>query len=289
MTREAALAALAGDQTRFVSGVTWLSAETLEELARGTGAVGPADSLGSLARALELDFAVVPAHEPWAVEAVDLLRDADAASVWAVGGVLGRVGDRVGWAEMLRRTVSEPGALAIDLGEVLHEALDDLRAGLAARADAILIADDLAGATGPLVSPDFALDALLPCYQSLAHEARDHVLPAIFHSDGDIRALLHAVARAGFSAVHLAGLAEQPFAASFAAARAAGLVALGGIEAAALATGARRLGSHAGAVALTGGLLVCDDGGITTAEDVAAFASALEVAREVYEAEGAAD
>ena len=288
MTRASALATLGGEDAGFVCGITWLPADALEVLTSGTDAVGSADALATLAAALGLDFAFVPAHEPWAGEAVGRLRAVDVASVWSVGGVLGRVGERVGWTDMLRMTVAEPGALAVHIGEVLHDALDEVRAGVSARADAVLIADDLAGATGPLVSPDFALDALMPCYRSLAREVS--ALPAIFHSDGDIRTLMNALVRAGFSAVHLAGLAERPFAVSFAAAREAGLVVLGGIEAAALTSGARRIGSPAGALARSGGLLVCDDGGITSAEEVAALAGALEAAREAHDAgDGAAD
>jgi len=290
MTRAASLATLDGEDAGFVCGVAWLPVDALEVLTSGADAVDPADALATLAAALGLDFAFVPAHEPWADKAVKHLRAADVASVWSVGGVLGRVGERVGWIDMLRMTVAEPGALAVYIGEVLHDALDEVRAGVSARADAVLIADDLASATGPLVSPDFALDALMPCYRSLAREASDRALPAVFHSDGDIRTLLNALARAGFSAVHLAGLAERPFAVSFAAAREAGLAVLGGIEAAALTSGARRVGSPVGVLARSGGLLVCDDGGITSAEEVAALAGALEAAREAHDAgEGVTD
>ena len=282
MTRASALAKLAGEEVGFVSGITWLPAEALEALSAGTDAVGPAEALATLSLALGLDFAFVPAHEPWATEALERLRRADVASVWSVAGVLGRVGERVGWSDMLRMTVAEPGALAVYIGEVLHEALGEAREGVSERADVVLIADDLAGATGPLVSPDFALEALMPCYRSLVREAAGHEVPAIFHSDGDVRALLAGLARAGFSAVHLAGLSERPFAVSFAAAREAGLIVLGGIEAAALTSGARRIGAPAGALARSGGLLVCDDGGITSADEVAALAGALEAAREAY-------
>jgi uroporphyrinogen decarboxylase len=226
----------------------------------------------------------VPANESWAPEAVRELHERGIAAVWTVAGVFGRAAESVGWTDALRMTAAEPGALAVLLGEALHDSLDEARTGRSARADAVLVADDLAGATGPLVSPDFALDALLPCYRAVAREAAEHHVPAIFHSDGDVRALLPALARAGFSAVHLAGLATEPFAASYAAARSAGLVVLGGVEAAALMSGARRLGAHAGSLALSGGMLVCDDGGITAAEEVAAYASALEAARDAYAA-----
>lgn len=279
-----ARAALSGEDAGFVAGITWVPNEVLAALVAGTGATGPAESLETLVRALELDFAFVPAREPWAAEAVELLHDAGVAAVWAIDGVLGRVGESVGWSEMLKMTVAEPSALAAALGETLHDALDDTRAGAHAKADAILIADDLAGATGSLVSPDFALDALVPCYRSIAVEAHGHDLPALFHSDGDVRMLYSALARAGFSAVHVAGLSAEAFAAAYAAVRTAEMSVLGGIEAAALAHGARHLGEHAGLVSLGGGMLVCDDGGITSPEEVAALATALEAARAVFAA-----
>lgn len=284
-----ALAALSGERAGLVAGITWVPTEALDALAFGTAAVGRADSLATVASALELDFVVVPGHEEWAPEAVRELRERGIASVWSVAGVLGRAAERLGWADTLRMTAAEPGALAVLLGEALHDALDSARWGRAAHADALLVADDLAGATGPLVSPDFALDALVPCYRSLAREADEHDVQAIFHSDGDIRTLLPALKRAGFSAVHLAGLAVGPFTASYAVARSAGLVVLGGIEVAALMPGARRLGEQAASVALSGGLLVCDDGGITSPEEVVAYASALESARETYAAGSAGE
>lgn len=280
--------ALLGESVGFVSGITWLPAETLQELAVDTEVAGAADALATLVSALSLDFAFVPAGEPWAAEALRSLRGEGAASLWSVAGVLGRVGERVGWVDMLRMTVAEPGGLAVYIGEVLHDALDEVRRGVAEGADAVVIADDLAGAMGPLVAPDFALDALVPCYRMLAREAIAHDVPVVFHSDGDIRTILPALKRAGFSAVHLAGLASSAFLTSHAVARSAGLTVLGGVEVASLGTGARRLGAHAGLLALANGMLVCDDGGITSTEEVAAYASALDAARETYAA-GSAD
>lgn len=280
--------ALLGGRVGFVAGITWLPADVLDGLAEGTESAGPAESLAALASTLELDFAVVPANEWWAVEAVRELRERDIGVMWSVAGMLSRVGDRVGWSEMLRMTVAEPGSLAVHIGEVLHDALDAARLGIAEGADALLVADDVAGATGPLVAPDYTLDALVPCYRSLAREAIDHEVPAVFHSDGDIRAMFRALKRAGFAAVHLAGLSTGPLATSYAAARSTDLVVLGGLESSELAAGARKLGEHAASLALTGGMLVCDDGGITSAEEIAAYASALDSARESYARGGAA-
>jgi hypothetical protein len=284
MNGRAVQAALAGAGSGFLGGICWLPSDTLEALTFGTHALGPADSLATVARALDVDFAFVPAHETWAPDAVRELHERGIAAVWSVSGVFGRVAERVGWSDALRMTAAEPGELAALLGEELHEALDEARTGRSTRADALLVADDLAGAGGPILSPDYALDALVPCYRALAREAAENNVPAIFHSDGDVRALLPALARAGFSAVHLAGLGAEAFEASYAAARGAGLVVLGGVESAALMEGATRLGEQAGRTALSGGMLVCDDGGITSAREFAAYASALDAARETYAA-----
>lgn len=284
MTSHIVTGALSGADAGLLTGVSWVPEDTLEALTFGTSAVGPAGSLATVAHALEIDFAFVPAGEEWAPDAVSELHEHGVASLWAVSGVLGRVAERVGWTEAIRMTAVAPGELAVLLGEALHEALEEARTGRSVHADALLVADDLAGAAGPLVSPDFALDALLPCYRGLAREAAENNVPAIFHSDGDVRALLPALARAGFSAVHLAGLEREAFESSFTLARSVGLVVLGGVRSAELMSGAALLGVAAGSLALSGGMLVCDDGGITMPEQIAAYASALDAARETYAA-----
>ena len=284
MSGFAARAALSGQDAGFVAGVTWVPAPVAEALVADQGGSSTAQALQTLALALDLDFAFVPAAEQWAEEAVALLHEAGVAAVWSVAGVLGRAGESLGWSEALIMSAAEPGALAAPLAEALHTALGEARSGRDAGADAVLVADDLAGKSGPLVSPDFALDALVPCYASLAAVARENHLPALFHSDGDVRSLYPALARAGYAAVHVAGLVGDSFLASVAAAHVAGLIALGGIEAATLLEGARRQGEAAGRAARGGQLLVCDDGGITRPEEVAALATALEAARAVFEA-----
>lgn len=282
MSRVSTLAAMRGEATGLVAGISWLPASALAALTEDTAVNGSAESLAVLVRALELDFAFVPAEQPWAAEAVERLHDAGAVAVWATAGVLGRLGDRMGWTAALRLTAGDPGTLAAPLAEVLHDVLGSVRAGVAAGADAVVLADDLAGAVGPLVSPDFALDALVPCYHSVAAEAGARGIPAVFHSDGDIRVLLPALARAGFSALHAGSLSGEAFAATLVSARAAGMTVLGGIEAAQLTSGARHSGVEVGTMALAGGLIMCDDGGLTTAVEVTAYATAIEAGREAF-------
>jgi len=288
MSGLAAAAAVAGLDAGFVAGISWVPESALGALAYGTAPSGPAESLVTVVSALELDFAFVPGDVVWAVEAVELLHDSGAAAFWSVPGVLGRLGEELGWVETLKLTAAEPGALAAPLASALHDALDAVRSGLDAGADAIVIADDLAGPSGLLVSPDFVLDALVPCYHSLARETFAGGGTAVFHADGDVRAFMPALAKAGFSAIHLGQLTESEFDASLAAARASSLVVVGGIDVSRLLEGARHLGARAGAAASAGGLVVCDDGGFTLAEEIAAYSTAVEAARDAYGDDGGA-
>jgi hypothetical protein len=109
-------------------------------------------------------------------------------------------------------------------------------------------------------------------------------MPAILHSDGDIRPLLPAIARAGFAGVHAGGgLGFEAFDRLFWAARDAGLVVVGGLLTGELGNAARAeaLGSTIGVLARAGGLLVADDGGITTEREVSGLVTALAAARAV--------
>jgi hypothetical protein len=277
VTRTAAIEVLSGGPRRVAFALSWVSPEALRVLTWQGLETDPAEMLAAVADTMHLDLAFIPAGEPWSADAVRLLRHADVASAWTVSGVLGRVAEHSSLADVVKRSASEPGTLAFALSEVLHEALTDVRAGEAAEADALVVADDLASASGWLVSPDFALEALIPCYRQLARETG---LPAIFHSDGDVRALYPALAAAGFSAVHVAVSGYVAIGQAILAAQAAGLVPVGGIEATALLRdGATRAGQRAAALGASGPLLVCDDGGIASPEELAAYTTALAAAR----------
>jgi len=285
VSRADALAALNASNDGFACGAAWLPADLLDAVAEQAGpmTMSPALALAAIASSVPVDLAFVGADGLQACDAVIALQAADIAAVWSVDGVFSRVAGTIGWVEALSMTVAEPGALAVRLDEALHEALQEVRSAFECGADAVLIADDLAGPAGPLLAPDYALDALLPCYHRLALEADAGGLPALFHSDGDVRMLLPALARAGFSAVHLAGVGADAFALSAAAARRAGLVAMGGVSAARLPDGGEEMGERAGHLAATlGGVIVADDGGITTLEQLTAFGVAIASARESY-------
>jgi len=260
-------------------GLTWVPEDALRALTQQDDHADVAETLAAVAVAMRLDAVVVPAAQPWAAEAVNRLLAANVAALWTVDGVLSRAGRELGWTQALQLSAARPGELAIAIAEGLHGALEEARAGVVAGASALVVADELAGESGWLVSPDFALEALMPSYRRLSGVGD---WPAAFHSDGDIRALYPSLRHAGYSAVHVATAGERSTASAFHAARASGLVPMGGIEARALFTdGARSAGMSAALVASGGGAVVCDDGGMTSAEELAAYSSAIDAARKV--------
>lgn len=272
--------AVAGDPFPF--GLTFVPTLALAPVARA--AVDPVSSLVEAASALRAAFAFIPAGEPWADEALDALSGAGVAPMLALSGPLWPIIEARGAMEGLRATLTRPA----EIGEQLDAALEPLLAGLTRGAEfgarAVVLAEDLAGSTGPLVAPDFVIAELMPRYRRLVASARTAGLPAIFHSDGEIRPLLPAIARAGFVGVHAGGgLDTDGFERVFWAARAAGLVVVGGLVTAELANPAKAeaLGSRLGVLARAGGLFVADDGGITTTREVAGLVTALAAARAV--------
>lgn len=279
MSADAARRALGGEDAGLVLGITWIPPDALDALFWGRASTH-AEAMGALVSELSLDLAFVAAEQALSLASLAAVSRQGALACWAVSGVFGRVAIEVGWAQALARSAGAPGELAVPLAQALHEALDDARMGLENGADALVIADDLAGAAGPLVSPDFALDALLPCYRRLAEEAADAGVPAIFHSDGDVRVLYPALSRGGYAAVHTGGLPADSFPATVHAAREAGLVTLGGLIAGELLPGAKAIAARTTELLRGGSLIVTDDGGISSAEELAAFVSAVRAVRE---------
>ncbi|HET6352404.1 MAG TPA: hypothetical protein VFG89_09815 [Coriobacteriia bacterium] len=264
----------------LTTALTWVPEPALFEFARfvGAEASSAAGALVTTARAVNADIVWVPARAAWALEAIELLVAEGRRPAWAVDGVLSRVANEKGWGATIRRSASAPEGLVSTLDRALHDVLDATRSGEEAGCDLLVVADDLAGPAGWLVSPDFALDLLVPSYRVAAHSWRGS---AVFHSDGDVRALMPALAAAGFAGVHLASIHADDISAAAYSAWSAGLAVLGGVPATALdddtateaAVGAAKLSAM-------GALVVADDGGITVAPQLGRLQRALAAARE---------
>lgn len=263
-------------------GLTFIGSDALSALA--SGVERPEHALVAACAAVDAAFAFVPWEVSWAPVATEALLEAGVAPFAVVGGVLGAVLEREGHEAGLKATLLEAERIENAMRAELEQRLDQARAALDAGARAIVVAEDLAGSSGPLVAPDFAIETLMPLLAAITEVATAGAAPAVWHSDGDVRSLLAAARKAGFSAVHVGGgLDFDGFERVFWAARAADLVTIGGIPTRDLAAGlphAEVVGSRAGLLARAGKLLVADDGGMTTPAEARAFLRAVAAARE---------
>ncbi len=270
MSREETLSLLRGTRTGAAFGVTWVPHETGDD----------ARMLARRAAALGVDFLFVDADLPWATDLCAALHESDVVAVWSVTGVVGRLARQRGWSEVMRATASAPATLAEPLAQALSAALDSVRTGGAVGVGAMVVADDLSSSAGWLIPPDFALDAVVPCYRTLAGGIMRAGAVPLFHSDGSVAALYRSLADAGFSAVHLGGIRAEVLHQAASAVRASGMVPVGGIEVASLgleSTGdaAQRLVTLAG----DGAIALCDDGGMTSAREFLLVGQILAEAR----------
>ena len=276
-----AVRALRGESDEVALGVSFLPLSAIDPMRWGVEHE-PEALLAAVCAQLRLDFVFVSGSEPWSGHAVDRLEGTGTAAFWSVDGPLGRVASSIGWGETLRLTASHPERLAPMLDRALANALSEIGEGVAATAAGIVIAEDLAGSSGPLISPDFANDELVPRLARMVRLTEDHGLPAIMHCDGDVRVFLSGVSRAGFSAIHAGGFGEEAFVRIVRDARTFGLRIIGGIEGSALREGvpaAVRAGTQAALFALAGDLLISDDGSISAPGELSAFMAALSAAR----------
>lgn len=267
--------------TPFGFGLTFVSPEVLAAFAPDS--VSPAETLVGACGELDAAFAFVPSWETWAPDAVAALRAEDVSVFWVVEGPLWPVLEARGLQEGLRATLTHPDEVAREMRDGVEQVIAEVHRGLVLGVSAVVIAEDLAGSEGPLVAPDFAIDALAPMLAEIVGVANGFGAPTVLHSDGEIRWLIPAIKRAGFAGVHSGGgLPFQAFERIFWAARSEGLAVIGGLQTAELAgdfVQAGALGSRVGLLARAGGLLVADDGGVTTPEEMVCLRQALAAAR----------
>lgn len=267
----------------FPFGLTFVPSDVIGVVGGAAAATDePAVRLAEACEALGASFAFVPSAEPWAEDAAIALSQRGVAVLWAVDGPLWPVVREYGELAGLRATLTDAEGVGRAIDERMGTVLEQIAVGAHLGARAIVLAEDLAGTSGPLVAPDFAIAELLPRYSRIVQAAGALGICCILHSDGDVRPLLPAVSRAGFVAVHAGGgLDFERFDKLFWAARAEGLAVIGGLLTSDLGNGIRAeaIGNTIGVIAEAGGLFVADDGGITTHEQMRGLIAALAAAR----------
>lgn len=216
-------------------------------------------------------FTFVSLLDPAAADKIAALETAGVAPFVSVDGPLGALAKEFGWVEALTMTEIRGGETAF--AEAAEKCLADVFLAGALGARGIVVGDDLAGGSEPLVSPHFVRRVLIPTYSRMAENAQAMGLPALFHSDGDVTGFYSDLAEAGFSGVHVAighdlGEVERAFDEAYEAE----LVPVGGVPAALLSEAdectVARLVEFVGGLMDSCVCLVADDGGIATTADL---------------------
>jgi hypothetical protein len=262
----------------LVCGITYVPSECLATALR----TSEDEALVAACSLMELDFAFVTADSVDAASKSRAITGIGVAPFWSVPGPLGLVAERFGWRKVLMETIGDPRALGAALDEATNEVCERLEEATAAGAFALVVADDLAGRDGLMLSPDWVIDELSPRLAQIASYAEDRGVTPVFHSDGDIRTVLKAIRRAGFVALHSGGSGWTGFEQLYSAARAVDLAVIGGLEGEDLRGGevaSIAAGTRAAVLASGSGLLAADDGGLTTVKEVDALVTALGATR----------
>ncbi len=216
-------------------------------------------------------FSFVSLRDPFAGDKIAALEAAGVAPCVSVNGPLGALAEEFGWVEALTMTEIRGGETAF--AAAAEKCLADVFLAGSLGARCIVVGDDLAGGSHPLVSPHFVRRVLIPTYSRMAENAQSMGLPAVFHSDGDVTGFYEDLAEAGFSGVHVAvghdlGEVERAFGQAYEAE----LVPVGGVPAALLSDAdestVTRLVEFLGRLMDSGVCLISDDGGIATASDL---------------------
>jgi uroporphyrinogen decarboxylase len=90
------------------------------------------------------------------------------------------------------------------LGEkVMEHEISKAKLFIDSGADAVLIADDIAFNSGVFLPPNIMEELVYPFYKAAVREIKKHKdVPVFFHSDGDLRKVMHKIIDAGFDGIH---------------------------------------------------------------------------------------
>lgn len=203
-----------------------------------------------------------------------------------VDGLWSRFCNDVGWMDALRSSAS-PETFLSSISQYGEQMLEDMKklsmsSGLSSSAETspriLVIADDVCSRQGWIVDEALVTDVLMPLYGKMITIAANE-LPVVadelnirwaFHSDGDISSAYAAVKLAGFDFVHLASIDYVSLSGVAHKAKTQGLIPIGGIAAETLDSGVLSddLCRKIALVAHTTGLIVGDDAGVSTREQV---------------------
>ena len=170
--------------------------------ARGPVPHSEADLLFVCCRALGLDLVCLQAGNGGngGADPADVQRfaDRDIFVFWIVNGAFQTAMTCGDMMAFLIKTAAAPDAVAAELEGLSGGVTAAMAQGAAAGAHGIILADDIAYQQSTYVSPAFVERHLLPVWRRQAAFAHGLGVPVLFHSDGNLRAVLPHIVAAGF-------------------------------------------------------------------------------------------
>jgi uroporphyrinogen decarboxylase len=159
--------------------------------------------LESILARLNSDLAVLPIEDShWARPSLDVLIEAGYFVFGLIQGPLTLLIHELGWHVTSRLLLKNPQDARRIMQKLANAAAQKVNAGLEAGCDGVVIADDLAGSQGPMVSPALLRECYFPALGNLIRETGSDNNPHIFHSDGDITDLVVPLMEAGCRGIH---------------------------------------------------------------------------------------
>ena len=120
-----------------------------------------------------------------------------------IGGCFDPNLERFGYETFMSALIMEPGAAEAAIGYHASERRLEAEIFVAAGcSEAVMYCDDIAGLTGLLAPPHIMREMWIPNVRRAIQPLMDAGIFVIYHSDGDIRALLDDIADCGFKGLH---------------------------------------------------------------------------------------
>lgn len=117
-------------------------------------------------------------------------------------GPIGFLAGEIGWHKLSHLIIKKPGEAREVMRKFIMNSVISTAAALGDGCEGIIVADDLAGNRGLLISPSFLLEYYFPLLYELLQGISCHKVPCVFHSDGNIMEIISHLREVGFWGIH---------------------------------------------------------------------------------------
>lgn len=158
----------------------------------------PCDDLRSVLAYLNADLVVLPIDQKPNSSLWKTWSRTDYFVFGLLQGPVSFLAEELGWHRLSRLLLKEPREAREVMHKYVSKSLQSVTAALDDGCDGIILADDLAGDRGPLISPSLLQENYFTLIALLLQKTADRRIPWIFHSDGNIFGLVTPLREVGF-------------------------------------------------------------------------------------------